>query len=304
MFRNKQYIGIYHYGDVEIIGGVPRLVSDEIFEAVQKRVLLNEKAPGRSKAKVDYLLSQKLYCGHCDTLMVGESGTGKNGTKHYYYTCAGRKRLHNCDKKPLRKDFIERVVVEDALKLLENGGAERIADLAYESAKRRFEESKAIPAIMAQMKDVNKKISNLVKMVERGSDSPSILDRITSLEEEKRSLQFQLEDEQRHLMLMDKSQILWWLSEFSRGDVNDEAFRKKVIDMLVNTVTVWDEPDGFYKITVFYNLSSENQQTIRFSDVKEGSDFVALGPPQWYNPNTVCLFGFFFGQTTKHRIES
>ena len=36
--------------------------------------------------------------------------------------------------------------------------------------------------------------------------------------------------------------------------------------MLVNSVTVWDEPDGYYKITTIYNLTSQNPNTYKCSD--------------------------------------
>ena len=43
--------------------------------------------------------------------MVGESGTSHTGAMHYYYKCGGAKRLKDCDKKAVSKDWIERVVV-------------------------------------------------------------------------------------------------------------------------------------------------------------------------------------------------
>lgn len=45
-----------------------------------------------------------------------------------------------------------------------------------------------------------------------------------------------------------------WLSQFLSGDIEDEDFRRHLIDTLINSVTVWDEPDGGYKITTVYNL--------------------------------------------------
>lgn len=40
-----------------------------------------------------------------------------------------------------------------------------------------------------------------------------------------------------------------------------------IIDLLVNSVTVWDEPDGWYKITSVYNLTSNKTKTFRCSDL-------------------------------------
>ncbi|MFT8890181.1 MAG: zinc ribbon domain-containing protein, partial [Ethanoligenens sp.] len=65
---------------------------------------------------LNYLLSGKLYCGHCNAGMVGESGTGKAGAKHYYYICVNKKRAKTCDKKTVRKEWLEKLVVEATAK--------------------------------------------------------------------------------------------------------------------------------------------------------------------------------------------
>ena len=54
---NKRYIGIYTYNDLEIKDGVPRIISDELFNEVQLIMEKNKKAPARSKAKAEYILT-------------------------------------------------------------------------------------------------------------------------------------------------------------------------------------------------------------------------------------------------------
>jgi DNA invertase Pin-like site-specific DNA recombinase len=138
MFRNERYIGIYTYKDVRIEGGVPAIIDKETFETVRSRLSVNAEAPSRGKAKVDYLLAQKLFCGHCGATMTGESGTSKTGDVHNYYTCGTRKRFHTCDKKPLRKEFIERVVAEDAMAFLTPDKIELLADMAIKQNQEDF----------------------------------------------------------------------------------------------------------------------------------------------------------------------
>lgn len=71
----------------------------------------NKRAPATAKADVDYLLTTKLFCGLCERMMIGESGTSHTGDKEYYYKCAGAKRKLGCKKKSVKKDFIERAAV-------------------------------------------------------------------------------------------------------------------------------------------------------------------------------------------------
>ena len=75
-------------------------------------MLTNKKAPSRTKADEDYLLTTKLFCGDCGRLMAGECGTsGTNGVKYYYYKCGGAKRRLGCKRKAVKKHWIERVAV-------------------------------------------------------------------------------------------------------------------------------------------------------------------------------------------------
>ena len=58
--------------------------------------------------------------------MIGISGTSKTGKIHNYYTCTnGRKKL--CDKKAVKKDYIENLVVEECRKLLTTENINKIA---------------------------------------------------------------------------------------------------------------------------------------------------------------------------------
>ena len=66
---------------------------------VLTRLEKNKRAPATAKADVDYLLTTKLFCGLCERMMIGESGTSHTGDKHYYYKCAGAKRKPGCKKK-------------------------------------------------------------------------------------------------------------------------------------------------------------------------------------------------------------
>ena len=68
-------------------------VPEDLFCRVQQRMEKNKRAPARAKAHEEFLLTTKLFCGKCERLMVGESGTSRNGGKHYYYKCGAAKLL-------------------------------------------------------------------------------------------------------------------------------------------------------------------------------------------------------------------
>ena len=82
------------------------------------------------------------------------------------------------------------------------------------------------------------------------------------LEHEKKTLNKEIKAEEKFVYRIDRDQIVFWLSQFKYGNIEDEDFRRRLIDLLVNSVTVWDEPDG-YKITTAYNLTSCKAKTFR-----------------------------------------
>lgn len=72
MFLNERYTGVYIHGEIRVEGGIPAIIDKQTFEAVRKKMTANKNAPARSKGTVDYLLTQKLFCGHCGSLMVDD----------------------------------------------------------------------------------------------------------------------------------------------------------------------------------------------------------------------------------------
>ena len=295
MFKNERYIGTYKYMDVKIENGIPAIIDKGTFADVQKRLKSQSSAPGRAKAKVDYLLAGKLFCGHCGSLMTGESGRGEYGGKYYYYTCSDRKKHRKCDKKPLRKEYIERLVVQDALELLTPEMIDTLADMAISATEDDIANDTVVPALRDELRETEKSLGNLLKLIERGVESESVDERIRELEDQKKALLRRIEDAESEYVVLEKDHIVWWLTKFTQGDIEDEEFRRHIIDLLINSVTVWDEPDG-YKITTLYNLNEGNSKTYRV----KSSDFNANGSPKKTYPNFIFLYGRVFGYTKRH----
>ena len=63
ILQNKRYIGIYTYKGKEIPNGMPRIISDDLFNQVAEIMTKNRKAPARAKAKNEYILTTKLFVG-------------------------------------------------------------------------------------------------------------------------------------------------------------------------------------------------------------------------------------------------
>lgn len=262
LFSNPKYIGTYHYnGEVELAGQVPAIVDPGTYRQVQTRLRKNSMAPSRSKATVDYLLSTKVSCGECGRPMAGESGHSHTGARYYYYACSGKKRRLGCNLPSLRKDDLEKLVVEHARALLAPDCIKGLAHAAAEEYTRQANDHSAAVALKQQLAEVTRSIDNLILMVERGAASATLVNRLNDLEARKASLTDELSAELRGVPELTEVDILRWLSCFADGSADDPDYRRNMIDMLINSVTVQKNPNrkGFL-ILIAYNLSGRSEE--------------------------------------------
>lgn len=131
LLKNKRYIGIYLYKGVETPGGMPRILADDLFYRVQSLMNKNKSAPARTRGENEYLLTTKLFCGHCKEMMVDYGGTGKSGKQYHYYMCKKK-----CDKKIIGKQYIEDRVVSECLKMLTDDKIRYIAKRVAEECNK------------------------------------------------------------------------------------------------------------------------------------------------------------------------
>ena len=104
---NEKYTGEFTFGGRRCDNMYPAIVDKDLFERVRKRLTANKyTAGGQATAKEPYLLTGKLYCGHCGTEMVSGGGTSETGVQHHYYVCK-KKRSGKCDKRSENKDNLE-----------------------------------------------------------------------------------------------------------------------------------------------------------------------------------------------------
>jgi DNA invertase Pin-like site-specific DNA recombinase len=269
ILKNRKYIGEYRCGDVVVPNGVPVILDKSLFESVALRMQKNKKAPAKAKANINYLLTSKLFCGECGANMVGESGTGHNERKYYYYTCTKRKRERACKKEPVQKDWIERLVVQYTIDhVLKDDVIEFIADQLVALQEKEAAENNALRYLESSLTDTQKALRNLLAAVEQGLPfTDTTKTRLSELEEQKLSLETEIAKERISRRILTKEQLVYWIGRFKGGDVNDEHYCENLIDTFVNSVFVYDD-----RIVITYNYTrDDNKVTI--------SDLDKLPPP-------------------------
>jgi len=246
LLKNKKYIGTYTFSDVEIANGIPRIIDDGLFDEVQNVLAKNKHHPARARAKVEYLLTTKLFCGLCSSLMVGYSGYSANGKFYNYYSCNNsRKKL--CTKKYVSKDVIEDFVIGECVKLLTPANIDKIATevAALCESEKNTPNFRRLNKLLTENE---KAVGNLMTAMERGENLDLISDRIAQRRKERVNIDKELALEKAQRVNLTAPQIKYYLGQLKKGDLKDTKYRKTLIHTFVNAVYVYDD-----RITIFFN---------------------------------------------------
>lgn len=239
LLTNKRYIGIYLYKGVETPGGMPRIMDDDLFYRVQTIMNKNKSAPARTHGEGEYLLTTKLFCGHCKEMMIGYGGTGKTGKQYHYYICKNA-RKKKCNKKIISKSFIEKRVVDECLKMLTEDKIKYIAKRVSEECNKS-PDNISVREIKKAIKEVDKAIENLWKGIEQGQSVEMLTERLHKRQAEKEELEIQLAVENNKKICLSEAQILAFLDYVCEMPFDDVSKRRAIINIFVHSVYVYDD---------------------------------------------------------------
>ena len=241
MLTNERYLGFYIYDDIKIPGGVPRIVSDELFYRVQEVLKTKKNPQGRHRVNGDYLLTGKLFCGKCKSPMVGVSGTSKSGDKHYYYVCQKKRTEKDCDKANIRRDVIETAVAKAIREYaLQDDVIEWIADSTVAYHQRQTEQSHIV-ILENELAETRKSIKNLMTAIEQGIITETTKGRLLELEGEQARLSAKIAAERADIITVSKEDIVAGLEIFREGNIEDKKFQAKLFDTFLVAVYVYDD---------------------------------------------------------------
>ena len=283
MLKNRKYTGEYKYRDHVVPNGVPAVVSLDLFERVQSRLVKNAKSPARYKAEDRYILSGKLRCGRCGVLFVGESGKSKTGKVHHYYKCGDAKRRKGCTKKAVKKAWIEDIVITRVYNMiLDDDFLEFTADRLMEYQART---NINLPIFRQQLAETEKGIKNMLDAIQAGIFTSTTKERLEELENAKRDLEIQIAQEELQAPTLTREELLFILHEYRQLDMNNPIHRQRLIDSFVNAVFLYDD-----KITFHFNYK-DGTETVSLVEL-EGSNIETSPAP---NPPQQTLWGIFSG---------
>lgn len=260
ILTNDNYIGVYRHSGFVKEDGIPPILEKEVFYAMQKHLETKKNPRGRHRREsADYLLTGKLFCGPCGSLMVGIAGTSHTGAMHYYYTCQNKRSGGNCNKRNVRKEYIELTVAMLTMKfILRDDVIEWIAANAMEVLKDAGRDAE-IEAMEAELSENKKATKNIMTAIEQGIFTASTKDRLLELESEALTLErsIALAKAVTKEKTVSKERIIYSLELLRDGDIYSKDFQKRLIDTFVKAVRLWDD-----RIEIEYYYAGEKNKII------------------------------------------
>lgn len=278
LLKNPKFIGTYEFGGQVFEDYHPAIISKDLFERVQERIKRNKLTPSRSKAKEEYILTGKLYCGHCKTPMAGESGTSHTGQSYYYYKCSRRKNKAKCDKKAIKKEVLENLVIKATIRhILKSNIIDDITTqiLAIQESQRDLSE---ITLLKKQLGEVNSYIKNILSAIKKGIITASTQEELQRLETEKEDLEYKIiKAEAKEANCLTKDRIEYWFEQFLNFDETNQGARQYLVSYFINKIYLYDD-----KLIIIYNHDGDNRTEFTDEEIEAeiGSFFELNSPPE------------------------
>ena len=243
ILSNERYSGIYRHENEVFDNIYPRIVPQDVFEKVRKKV--NDNKFGKCSEHITYLLKDKVKCGYCGKSIIGDNGTAKNGERKYYYACCGRKKkTTDCKKSSIRKDVIEKIVLESIIEHLQKpDNMDYIVNGLMKEQERQSQANVVLNLLLKEQRTTENSINNIMTAIENGGTTNTVMKRMRELEARQSEIEKQI--------LIEKSKTAVQVSEAQIREFYSKALAlepKLLINLLVKQITLFDD-----KIQIQYN---------------------------------------------------
>lgn len=290
ILRSRKYIGEYKFNDIVIPNGIPAIISEELFNKVQRMLDVNATHGGKYYSTEDYFLSTKLFCGKCGAMMTGESGTARSGVVYRYYKC-NNSRKHLCDKKTIKKDYIENIVLNEISAMLSND--ENIERMVVAVMKAQSKESSYLSHLQNELAEIDKGIDNLLNAIQMGIVTSSTKKRLEELEAKRNELEADIGIETIAHKPLDRTDVKTYFESYRKYDLTKQDHKRKLINSFVERIILYDDR----LIITFFNgdknveISLDTIEKIGKGTISEALSLTEdIGEPQ----TSYLMYGVYF----------
>ena len=164
----------------------------------------------------------------------------------------------------VRKTWIEDIVVGSVHELLCD--KELIRDWSNKILAILSKENTALPLLKRDLAEVKHGIDNLLNALQAGIITDSTKERLNELEERRKMLEEQIEEENFKCPQLTREQLTFWFERMAKYDITKKEHRQRLIDTFINAVFLYDD-----RILITFNHQN-GQKTISMEEAN-GSDF-------------------------------
>ena len=299
ILRNEKYAGVYtfrrstpanpngkrnNHGNrsdmIRVEGGVPQIISREVFDAVQKIMDERKREPSPKNTAVEpYLLTGKVFCGLCGKTYCGNrqwSGRSNRLYVTYRCNCRSEKGMHSCGNKAINRDYLERYVFKLLADVLFD--EKRISGVISEYNKAVQENdgdfSDEIKSLDKSIKKLKKEIDNLVAVI-ASTASAALAEALSEKEKELAALKTERRELEKHRVTVDvdRSEMV---EAFNKGRElllsGEIPHLKQLIRLYVRRIDVYPE---FVSVYLNYmpvlKASADEQSLSVLNDAYDGA---------------------------------
>ncbi len=230
---------------------MPAIITNATFEIAQERLKNNKRESVRNTIEIT-LLQGMLVCSECG-YALHRTSTHTSKQRFYYYRCYGSDGYRHangkkCNCRPIRQDYLDKLVWENVLELLEqptliqNEIDQRIQDAknanpALNQKALLLKQKTKLAEAMDKLLDAYQE--DLVPIVELRKRMPELQKRINTTDKELENLKAREFALDRRLQLLDLHSFTHHLHKnLDQLNIND---KRKILKLLVKEIQVGND---------------------------------------------------------------
>lgn len=264
MIRNERYTGKLREGETLYTNIIPPIIDEKLFWKCNTIMDAHKHKSRQTNDLHSYILSGKLFCGYCNSMMTAETGTSVTGRVYHYYKCFGKKQKNvSCTKKNAKKDALENLVFNATIKYVLRPD---IIDKAAKIITKRFNSDLKKSAVLQTLeKDLamcNKAIDGIMAAIEQGIVTKTTRERLTDLERQQSVFEEKLAVEQaKQVKPITEDNVRAFIKYFANKRYETQEAKNEFFNSFINRVILYDD-----RAVIIYNIDPDHEKTISAKD--------------------------------------
>ena len=216
LLRNDKYTGVYRWGNVVVEGGMPRIVSDRLWDRAQDMV---GGAPRKKAPSEKYLLSGILFTDGGERFEPN-CGRSQTGVYHYYYRC-------RATGQSIRRDELDARVRNAVSGLLKDKSMDEeiVSAVMRQQEIDAGDEVAAHKAVKARLRQIKREQDNLIDLAAKTGATDRVAKKLDGLERERAELEAEAAEIRRSCPVIEPDMVRFFLHKLRKSEAPDAAVR-------------------------------------------------------------------------------